>query len=146
MTVHPPGPTVLVVEDDPDNATLIGRWLDRAGFVVRHAISGEAALTEYARSRPDILVLDLFLPGIDGLEVLRRLRRSPGGAGLPVVVTSIVNGRSEDVDIVGEVDTWLVKPFSAQQLQGALTKALNSRAGAAVLPPEPRADEGGEVR
>ncbi len=145
MTVHAPGTTVLVVEDDPDNATLIGRWLDRAGFVVRHAISGEAALTEYARARPDVVVLDLFLPGIDGLEVLRRLRRSPGGAGLPVIVTSIVTGSTRDVDVVGEVDTWLVKPFSAQQLEGALVRALARRARE-VPPPNSGGPVGEEQR
>jgi DNA-binding response OmpR family regulator len=119
--------SVLIVEDDPDNAALMGRWLDVAGFAVRYAISGEAALAEFHRARPDVVVLDLFLPGIDGIEVLRRLRTAPQWERLPVVVTSIAHVHRAEPELTRQVDTWLVKPFSSRALQGAVTTALRRR-------------------
>ena len=116
---------VLLVEDDLDNARLIGSWLSTLGFAVRHAITGEAALAECERDRPDVVVLDIGLPGIDGLEVLRRLRRAAGWEQLPVVVTSIVQPAGDEPELDHQVRSWLVKPFSARQLQRAVALALD---------------------
>jgi len=115
---------VLVVEDDLDNARLMGSWLATAGFAVRHAITGEAALAECERDRPDAVVLDIVLPGIDGIEVLRRLRRTSGWEQLPVVVTSIVQVTDVEPELDQQVRSWLVKPFNARQLQQAVALAV----------------------
>lgn len=117
---------VLVVEDDLDNARLMGSWLSTVGFAVRHAITGEAALAECGRDRPDVVVLDIVLPGIDGIEVLRRLRRASGWEQLPVVVTSIVQVTDVEPELDRQVRSWLIKPFSARELQRAVAHALEA--------------------
>jgi len=66
---------ILVVEDDPDIADLVVRYLDKAGFVSERVASGREALTAIAARPPDLLVLDLMLPHLDGLEVCRLVRR-----------------------------------------------------------------------
>jgi CheY-like chemotaxis protein len=132
------GPQVLVVEDDPDNARLMGSWLSTVGFAVRHAITGEAALAECGRDRPDVVVLDIGLPGIDGMEVLRRLRRAADWEQLPVVVASIVQPEGGEPELDHQVRSWLVKPFSALQLHQAVTLALDPHG-----PPSGTDDAGG---
>lgn len=132
------GPQVLVVEDDPDNARLMGSWLSSVGFAVRHSITGEAALIECVRDRPDVVVLDIGLPGIDGLEVLRRLRRAGDWEQLPVVVASMVQPEEGEPELDHQVRSWLVKPFSARQLQRAVALALDPHG-----PPSGTGDAGG---
>ena len=68
-------PTILVVEDDPKIAALVGKNLEAAGFAVRAAADGRGGLDLYRAVKPDLLVLDVMLPGIDGLELTRRVRR-----------------------------------------------------------------------
>jgi CheY-like chemotaxis protein len=67
--------SVLVVDDEPTIAEVVSRYLERAGYRTRVAADGAQALELVARQRPDLIVLDLMLPGIDGLEVMRRLRQ-----------------------------------------------------------------------
>jgi DNA-binding response OmpR family regulator len=107
-------PLLLLVEDEAELARLIRRELTTAGYDVQQALDGEAALRLAASHAPDLIVLDWMLPGIDGLEVLRRLRaRSP----VPVLM---LTARAEEVDrILGlEVgaDDYLTKPFSLREL------------------------------
>src|ERR671938_1213711 len=102
--------TILLVEDEPDLANLVERELRAAGYEVRAAPDGPSALDLFAQQTPDLVVLDWMLPGLDGLEVLRRLRQS---SPVPVLM---LTARAEEVDrVVGlEVgaDDYLTKPFS----------------------------------
>jgi two-component system, OmpR family, response regulator len=106
--------TILLVEDDPELGRLVARDLEAAGYRVRHALDGAIALRLVAEEVPDLVILDWMLPGIDGLEVLRRLRRT---SALPVLM---LTARAEEVDrVVGlEVgaDDYLTKPFGRREL------------------------------
>jgi DNA-binding response OmpR family regulator len=107
-------PTVLVVEDEAELARLVVRELEAAGFQVRRAPDGHTALGLFAEATPDVVVLDWMLPGLDGLEVLRRLRQS---SAVPVLM---LTARAEEVDrVIGlEVgaDDYLTKPFGSREL------------------------------
>ncbi|MGW3565894.1 response regulator transcription factor [Streptomyces sp. NPDC000941] len=105
---------VLVVEDDRTVAEVVSGYLDRAGYVVDRAGDGPAALSRAAAHWPDLVVLDLMLPGMDGLEVCRRMR----GRG-PVPVIMLTARGDEDDRILGlEVgaDDYVTKPFSPREL------------------------------
>jgi len=111
------GSRILVVEDEPDLADLVALNLRRAGHEVVIAHDGATALAEIQRSQPDLLVLDVMLPDISGLEVCRRLRRNAQTIRLPVIM---LTARSDEVDrVVGfEVgaDDYVPKPFSPREL------------------------------
>ncbi|HEY7125162.1 MAG TPA: response regulator transcription factor [Ktedonobacterales bacterium] len=117
--------TILLVEDERDLAQVILRELDAAGYRTLHVVDGLAALESHACEQPDLVILDWMLPRLDGLEVLRRLRKS---APTPVLM---LTARSEETDrIVGlEVgaDDYLTKPFSMRELV-ARVRALLRRA------------------
>ncbi|MGY0021596.1 response regulator transcription factor [Streptomyces sp. cg35] len=105
---------VLVVDDDPTVAEVVTGYLDRAGYDVDRAGDGPAALARAAAHRPDLVVLDLMLPGMDGLEVCRRMR-----ARGPVPVIMLTARGDEDDRILGlEVgaDDYVTKPFSPREL------------------------------
>ncbi len=108
---------ILVVEDDPDIAQLVERYLEKAGFAVDRAGNGRDALQAIASRPPDVLVLDLMLPHVDGLEICRRLRASEATAALPVIM---LTARGEEAErIVGlelGADDYLSKPFSPNEL------------------------------
>ncbi|BBF99448.1 winged helix family two component transcriptional regulator [Pseudonocardia autotrophica] len=119
---------MLVVDDDERVRTLVTWQLEADGFAVVAASDGAAALDRIAADRPDLVVLDLSLPGVGGLDVLRRVRGAEsarGGAALPVIVLS---GRSGETDrIVGldlGADDYLVKPFSPGELAARVRSVL----------------------
>jgi len=119
---------ILIVEDDPDIAELVARYLDKAGFTTERAASGKDGLAAVAVKAPDLVVLDLMLPHVDGLEVCRRLRASEKTAGIPIIM---LTARAEESErIVGlELggDDYLAKPFSPNELV-ARVRALLRRA------------------
>ncbi|MEU3984839.1 response regulator transcription factor [Streptomyces sp. NPDC026672] len=109
-----PAARVLVVDDDPTVAEVVAGYLDRAGYAVDRAEDGPAALARAAAHRPDLVVLDLMLPGMDGLEVCRRLRHHG-----PVPVIMLTARGDEDDRVLGlEVgaDDYVTKPFSPREL------------------------------
>jgi DNA-binding response OmpR family regulator len=118
---------ILVVEDEPAIVTVVRERLEREGFAVRAVASGEEALAQMDANPADLVVLDLMLPGIDGFEVLRRLRSA--GHTVPVVV---LTARDEDVDkIVGlelGADDYLVKPFNPRELSARIRAVLRRQA------------------
>lgn len=113
---------ILVVEDDLSVAEVVGRYLEREGFAVERASDGGQALGLAVAAMPDLVVLDLSLPGVDGLEVLRRLRAL---APVPVV---ILTARGEESDRVEGfelgADDYVVKPFSARELVARVRAVL----------------------
>jgi two-component system phosphate regulon response regulator PhoB len=111
------GSRILVVEDEPDLAELVALNLRGAGHDVTVSHDGNTALAEIQRHQPDLVVLDVMLPDLSGIEVCRRLRRNPQTVRLPVIM---LTARSDEVDrVVGfEVgaDDYVPKPFSPREL------------------------------
>jgi len=106
---------VLVVDDDPTVSDVVRRYLEQDGCRVRLAADGPDALAAVAAERPDLVVLDLMLPGLDGLEVCRRLRR--GAPDLPIVMLTALGEEADRV--VGlelGADDYVTKPFSPREL------------------------------
>ena len=127
-------PRILIVEDDPDIAELVARYLGKAGFVIEQAASGRDALAAIAKRPPDLLVLDLMLPHVDGLEVCRSVRADDATAGLPVIM--LTARAEESARIVGlelGADDYIAKPFSPNELV-ARVRALLRRAQRAAGP------------
>ena len=122
---------VMLIEDEKEIRDLIRYNLEREGFLVYAAADGEEGLRRLQASRPDVVVLDLMLPGRNGLEVLREVRGSPATHDLPVMV---LTARSAEMDrLLGfenGADDYITKPFSPRELVARL-KALLRRAGPA---------------
>jgi two-component system, OmpR family, response regulator ResD len=108
--------TVLVVDDEPAIGDVVSRYLQRAGYATAIAATGQAALDRVVSDRPDVVVLDLMLPDIDGLEVMRRVRRDDGKRAAIILLTA----RGEESDrVIGlrlGADDYVVKPFSPAEL------------------------------
>ncbi|MCQ9182999.1 response regulator transcription factor [Streptomyces sp. IBSBF 2953] len=123
---------VLVVDDDPTVSEVVAGYLDRAGFAVDVAADGPTAVAQAARRKPDLVVLDLMLPGMDGLEVCRRIRAA---APLPVIMLT-ARGDEEDRILGLEVgaDDYVTKPFSPRELVLRVESVLR-RSGAPTAAP-----------
>ncbi|MGW1077280.1 response regulator transcription factor [Streptomyces sp. NPDC002537] len=135
QTTHPA--RVLVVDDDPTVAEVVAGYLDRAGFAVDRAQDGPGALERAAEVRPDLVVLDLMLPGMNGLEVCRRLRDTG-----PVPVIMLTARGDEDDRILGleiGADDYVTKPFSPRELvlrvESVLRRARAQSSGPREAPP-----------
>ena len=123
---------VLVVEDEPDIRDLLAFHLEREGYQVTRATTGPEALRQLRVAPPDLVILDLMLPEMDGLEVCRRLRAEPVTAALPVIM---LTAKGDEVDrVVGleiGADDYVVKPFSPKEML-ARVRAVLRRAHAPV--------------
>jgi DNA-binding response OmpR family regulator len=116
---------ILVVEDDPDIADLIRHYLEKSGHAVQVLGSGAAVLPKVRGERPDLIVLDLMLPGLDGLMVCQALRADPLTAAIPIIM---VTARGEEADRIAGLelgaDDYVTKPFSAKELAARVTALL----------------------
>lgn len=120
---------VLIVEDDKFNVRLLSEVCRNAGFEADVAMDGLAALAAVARTRPDLVLLDLMIPELDGFGVLERLRSSPETADLPVIlVTAIQDREARARGIELGADDWVAKPFKLVELQQRIQAALQMRA------------------
>jgi two-component system, OmpR family, alkaline phosphatase synthesis response regulator PhoP len=125
---------ILIVEDDSDIAQLVARYLEKAGFSTRCTTNGRDALREIAVRPPDLLVLDVMLPQVDGLEVCRMVRADAATSALPIIMLTARGEESER--IVGlelGADDYLPKPFSPNELV-ARVRALLRRAHRGAAP------------
>jgi DNA-binding response OmpR family regulator len=130
----PPPITVLVVEDDADIAALIAHFLEKTGIASEIVSDGGRALARAKESSPDLVILDLMLPGLSGLEVCRALRADDKTAMLPIVMLTARGEEAERIlGLDSGADDYIVKPFSPNELM-ARVRALLRRAA----PAEPR--------
>ena len=132
---------VLIVEDETDLVKLLKYNLEKEGFKVNYATDGTVALAEARRDPPDLVILDLMLPGLDGLEVCRQLRRNERFVRTPVLILS---ARSEEADrVVGlelGADDYVTKPFSTREVIARVRALLRRNEPAA--PPRLRIHRG----
>jgi phosphate regulon transcriptional regulator PhoB len=116
---------VLVVEDEPDIRTLVVHHLTRDGFRCRTAATGPEALAAVRKTPPDLVILDLMLPELNGIEVCRRLRGDAATAAVPIIM---LTARADEVDrVVGlemGADDYVVKPFSPKELVARVRAVL----------------------
>ncbi|WP_030906584.1 response regulator transcription factor [Streptomyces sp. NRRL F-5126] len=134
---------VLVAEDDPKQAELVRRYLERESHRVTAVHDGRAALDQVRRARPDLLVLDVMMPGVDGLDVCRVVRADPELSTLPVLM---LTARSAEDDLLLGLDLgaddYITKPYSPRELM-ARVRTLLRRATAPAPPPDPVLRVGG---
>ena len=109
-----PDKSVLVIEDDPTTREVLRRYLTRAGLAVAEADNGVAGLTAFTQARPDLVILDLMLPGIDGLDVCERIRRI---SAVPIMILTALGSESDRVvGLEQGADDYVVKPFSPREV------------------------------
>lgn len=132
----PSGSRVLVVDDDETVREVVRRYLTREGHQVIEAADGPSALSAVRSSAPDLVVLDLMLPGIDGLEVCREIRRS---SAIPVIMLTALGEESDRVvGLEYGADDYVVKPFSPRELTLRVGRVIERARPAAG--PDPSAD------
>jgi CheY-like chemotaxis protein len=121
-------PRVLVVDDDPQVLKLLRVNFELDGYDVVDASSGEEALKSVKRDHPDVVVCDVMMPGMDGIEVVRRLRADPKTAKLPVIV---VSAKAQRIDLqagqLAGADDYVTKPFDPQDLLDAVARLLKKK-------------------
>jgi DNA-binding response OmpR family regulator len=128
--------SVLVVDDEPTIVEVVGTYLERAGFAVERAMDGPEALRLAELHRPDLVVLDVMLPGIDGIEVLRRLHERPGKRVAVILLTARGEENDRLVGLRHGADDYVVKPFSPAELVARVEAVLRR-----VSPPEGEEEE-----
>jgi two-component system cell cycle response regulator DivK len=120
---------ILVVEDQPDNRRILRDLLTSADFEVIEAVDGEAGLAAAAAHRPDLILMDIQLPGIDGYEATRRLKGDAALRGVPVIaVTAHALSGAENEARAAGCDTYISKPYSPRQLLAKVREYLSSPA------------------
>jgi DNA-binding response OmpR family regulator len=128
------GERILVVDDEPSIREVVGLYLRREGYEVESAADGDAAMAALARGAPDLLILDLMLPGVDGLSITRHVRAA---GNLPIIM---LTARGEEIDrVLGlelGADDYLTKPFSPRELVARVRAVLRRTQSAAEVPRE----------
>jgi DNA-binding response OmpR family regulator len=118
---------ILAVDDEPSIRRLVEVNLQRAGYAITTAPDGQEALNQIARERPDMVLLDVMMPRMDGFELLRRLKADPATAGIPVLM---LTARAQDADVFrglqSGADFYLTKPFNPQELLIWVQRVFNA--------------------
>ncbi|MBL8385094.1 MAG: response regulator [Burkholderiales bacterium] len=121
--------TVLIVEDNEKNMKLLRDVLGFKGYAVLEAVDGESGVALAAERLPDLVLMDIQLPGINGVEALRRLRAAPATAAIPVIaVTASVMDQDRRQIIEAGFDGFVSKPVNLKEFMAAVEKALAGRA------------------
>ena len=128
-------PYILIVDDDPNIAHLVQLYLEKEGFTVKVAQRGDDALTEFRRLPPDLMLLDLMLPGVDGWQVLKTIRKT---STIPVIM---LTAKDETFDkVLGlelGADDYMEKPFDSKELVARVKAVLRRYKPAAPAPAKP---------
>src|SRR3954463_14941769 len=134
--------TILVVDDEPGIVAIARDYLDRAGFRVITASNGAVALRLARAERPSLLVLDLMLPGMDGLDVARTLREDPATHTLPIIMlTARVDEADRLIGLELGADDYITKPFSPRELVARVRAVLRRAEGEGTYSPTIRAGD-----
>ncbi len=140
------GRSILIVEDDREIRDLLAHYLRKEGFCPAVAPDGETGLSRARAGRPDLVLLDILLPGMDGLEVLRRLRAGAETARIPVIV---LTAKGDETDrVVGlelGADDYIPKPFSPREVVARI-KAVFRRSAPEPAGAKPRVLSHGDIR
>ena len=135
---------ILIVEDEPDIRKLVHYNLVQERYKVLEAEDGEHALKVAQRDKPSLVILDLMLPGLSGLEVCKLLRERPDTAKLPILMLTAKAGEADRViGLEMGADDYLAKPFSPRELVARVRAILRRANGAANAEPLPAYDKGG---
>ncbi|MEE9144798.1 MAG: response regulator [Candidatus Binatia bacterium] len=128
--------TLMVVDDDPDLVEIVRITLEAKGFNVRCAYSGKHLFACLEELKPDLILLDIMMPQMDGLEVLTRLKGNPATASIPVILLT-VKGEPEDVIKGYErgADIYITKPFTSTEVLEAINLVLGGDQGRSVESP-----------
>jgi two-component system, cell cycle response regulator DivK len=119
---------VLIVEDNPLNLKLLRDVLLMAGFEVIEARTGEDGVARAQDSRPDVILMDLQLPGVDGTQAMRTIKASPSGSGIPIVaLTAFAMSEDRDRALRNGFDGYLSKPISVRDLPRQIAELLAER-------------------
>ena len=125
---EPAQPVVLAADDDEDILELVAFRLERSGYTVLRAHDGEEALRLAQEEHPDLVVLDVMMPKLDGFEVTRRLRADAATSSTPII---LLTARAQDADVQmgfdAGADDYLRKPFSPQELRARVQAILGRR-------------------
>ena len=117
---------VLAVDDIPLNLVLVQKMLSRFNFKMRTAANGQMALDAVAEQKPDLILLDLMMPGIDGFEVIRRLRANPETAGIQIVILSALNSNEDVVKGFNEgANDFIMKPIIMEKLLSCVVNQMS---------------------
>jgi two-component system alkaline phosphatase synthesis response regulator PhoP len=123
---------ILAVDDEKHIVRLVQANLDRAGYEVVTAFDGKEALQKVAEENPDLIVLDVMMPYMDGFEVLQNLRRNPSTRDIPVIM---LTAKAQDADVFkgwqSGVDCYLTKPFNPMELLSFVKRIFDSMDGGA---------------
>jgi len=119
---------VLIVDDNEDNVAILRAMLLDRGYEIRIARDGRSALASVRERRPDVILLDIMMPGMDGMEVLDQLKRDPRHGTIPVIM---LTARAEDRDVLAGYETgadyYITKPFTMRQIRYALSLVLGTK-------------------
>lgn len=137
-------PRVLVVEDDETVSEVVRRYLQREGYEVETAADGITGLDRAMADPPDLLVLDLMLPGLDGIEVCRRLRQHHAVPVIMLTAKGDIDDRVSGLEV--GADDYVTKPFSPRELTARVGAVLRRAATAAVDVTQPSILEAGRIR
>ncbi|HTM07252.1 MAG TPA: response regulator [Verrucomicrobiae bacterium] len=117
--------TIMVVDDNPDIITIVRTILEGKGYKVMSAYSGAELLSSLEKDKPDLVVLDIMMPQMDGLEVLTRLKAAPDTASIPVI---LLTAKVQYEDVLGGyklgADYYITKPFTSTQLINGINLLL----------------------
>ena len=123
-----PEKTVLIIEDEADAAELFAEMMRVSGFRVLKTSSSTPALSLIANEKPDLIILDIMMPDVSGLDILRHMRRDPELATIPVVVVSAKSMPADiKIGMKAGASTYLTKPVGFLELKEAVERALGSR-------------------
>jgi len=117
--------TIMVVDDNPDIVTIVKTILEVKGYGVQSAFSGQEVFTLLSEQKPDLIILDIMMPQMDGLEVLTRLKEDSGTATIPVI---LLTAKVQYEDVLGGykmgADYYITKPFTSTQLINGINLLL----------------------